>query len=250
MDRRQFLKFGLISPVLSLPGCSEQLENNTPELNFLQPKRIDCGKMGKIDLGSNYRPSSPMRNDVRHHKDGVFTHLNLKVVNINQKCKPIAYADVEIWLADTRGRYSDVDEITGEPSNGANYCRGYQTTTHKGEVQFMIEIPAWSLENKTAKLLSRVSHVNFKVSLNNKTLLTTECFFPNEVIERIYGFEPYKLIPHKSIVINNSSKKVIERPLGNESDPFWQTDLANRNVIDMQPTTQGYRADLIIGVSL
>ena len=252
LRRRTLLKFGLLAPAIHLAGCSEQEQSNTSNenANFLAPKKIQCARMDSIDVGTNYRNDAPMRSDIRHHKDGVFTHINFQVVDVNKKCRPLAYANIEVWHADTRGRYSDIDELTGMSNNGSRYCRGYQSTTRFGKAQFITDIPAWSLEHLNGQLASRVSHLNIRVSLENKTVLTTECFFPDDVIERVYGFEPYRQLTRKSVVNKAGNKTVFERPASMQKDPNWQSSLQSQNVFSMQPITQGYRADLVIGVSL
>ncbi len=248
MKRRQFIKLGMLSSVASVFSCMEDNASDD-EKNFLTRKKAYCSPMPSGDLGSNYRSNIPMRNDIRDLHDGTFLHLNLKVVDLNKKCYPVAYATVEVWQADPSGYYSDVDEVTGLVTDGANQFRGIQNTTPFGKVQFITEIPGWSLETINGALVPRIPHINLNIHLEKKTLLTTECYFPDEVIERINTYKPYSQLQKKTIVVNGEEKSYT-RPKSIQDDVIWQQTSADNTILNIKMTKHGYQADLVIGVNV
>lgn len=250
MKRRQFIKLGLLSAIPGLYSCAEEDQNaDEDDKNFLAPRKTYCSPIPSGGLGNNYRPNAPMRNDIRHLRDGTFLHLNFKVVDLNKKCFPVAYAAVEVWQADPSGNYSDVHETTGLATNGANHFRGMQNTTPFGKVQFITEIPGWSLETISGVLTPRIPHINVKIHLENKTLLTTECYFPDDIIERIRSYDPYDQFKEKSILIDGQ-KKIYKSPKSMKDDSVWQQTSPDNTTLKIEMTKQGYKADLVIGVTV
>lgn len=250
LRRRALLKYGLSIPAFGFAGCAE--ENNeqvSAGKNFLAPEQTVCSVIPYIYTYPHYRENSLQRNDIRENKTGAFLHLNFKVVDLNRKCLPVAYADVDIWHADVNGDYSDYDHGTGLATDGDRSFRGHQVTTPFGKVEFMTDIPGWSVDVVDGSLQSRVSHINLKVHLNNKTKLTTEVYFPDELLEHVYDLKPYKGREQKTIT-HQGKNKVFNRPKGLAEDPVWKKNKPENTLLQIGLIPQGYRANLVLAISV
>ncbi len=229
---------GLIS-LLFCAACSN--DNNSLENNFLVEKNSYCQLASTKDDDSNYKNASPLRTDIRDDAEGIFMHYKLRVVNVNDSCKPVAYAVVDLWQADSSGRYSVLS---------SHALRGIQNAGPYGEVQFMSVFPGWHIEKNQGSFEARSNHVNLKIHVKNKTVLNTEFYFPNDMTQLVHeAMQPYKRQQQKKFKKNN---KIVtyDRLLQNEDDPSFNKIQGEALVMELKRTKQGYVGTLLIGVAL
>lgn len=106
--------------------------------------------------------------------EGKVIHLMGRVMNL--KGEPVSGAKVEIWQADSKGRYvhaSDPNPVPGDP-NFQGY--GAQLTDAEGRYRFKTVKPA-AYPGPRASM--RTPHIHFEVSAEIDRVVT-QMFFPNE----------------------------------------------------------------------
>ena len=247
-QRRRLLKATAVSPWL-LSACDQAGQDKDADNNYLAPKKVYCSPANDVNQGVYYRPNTPMRNDIRESQTGALLHLKFKVVDVNKKCFPVAYARVEIWHADREGVYSDADPVTGKTTDGELFCRGTQATTPFGKAQFITVFPGWNIENINGSLKARSSHIMLRVDLEERHLLTTQCYFPDAIVEHINTLKGYEHRQQQNLLVNGN-KKIFKRPVNNAADPLWSEDVQQNMVLETKPTSQGFEAEILIGVSV
>ncbi len=146
---------------------------------------------------------APDREDIREDRDGITLKLDLTVVQAAD-CAPVAGARAEVWHCDAAGRYSAYPENLGrrpfdtlvylgspdakvEPVNGKTYLRGSQHTDAQGHARFTTIFPGW--------YEPRATHIHLKVFVGDQSYLTTQLYFPDNLVNRIYSQDPH-YAPH------------------------------------------------------
>lgn len=123
-----------------------------------------------------------VRRDITEGRPGVPLGLTLQVVDAD--CRPLAGARVDVWHCDAAGDYSGVRQPGGASTVGETFLRGTQTTDADGVARFATIWPGW--------YRGRTPHVHFKVFLADRTVLTSQLFFPDGTSEALYrAAEPY-----------------------------------------------------------
>ena len=92
----------------------------------------------------------------------------------NQNCKALKGLTISLWQANSQGEYN----LT------KNSLRGSQITDKLGVVTFESIFPGW--------YPGRAAHLHVKILSENTTLLSTQLFFPKELIKKIYRTKPYR----------------------------------------------------------
>ena len=124
-----------------------------------------------------------VRRDIAEGRPGVPLALTLQVVDAD--CRPLAGARVDVWHCDAGGDYSGVRQPGGVSTVGETFLRGTQPTDGDGVARFATIWPGW--------YRGRTPHVHFKVFLDDRTVLTSQLFFPDGASEALYGAaEPYR----------------------------------------------------------
>ena len=133
-----------------------------------------------------------LRSDVRENQPGVPLELELHVVNANASCRPIKGALVSIWHCNAQGEYSGylfndpnkfptldtVNELGHvEERDAERWLRGAQTTDADGKVTFQTIVPGW--------YTPRAAHIHVRAYLSDKTMLTTQLYFPQALLNTI-----------------------------------------------------------------
>jgi protocatechuate 3,4-dioxygenase beta subunit len=167
VKRNQFLSlisFGFIGslffsarekqPVSILTDCHDPVTPPVPEGPFYKDEKLN-------------------RFDITETKKGTPIVYVFKVED--EHCKPIQGAIVDIWQCDTDGIYSD---FKVENTVNETWLRGYQLTDKNGMCRFKSIFPGW--------YEGRITHLHAKVHVENKTVLTTNFFFPKEMENEIY----------------------------------------------------------------
>jgi protocatechuate 3,4-dioxygenase beta subunit len=110
-----------------------------------------CPLNPEQEEGPFYVDEGLLRSDVLDGQPGVPLLLSIKVVKA-AKCEPVAKAAVEIWSANSLGKYSDKAQ---EGTVGQKYLRGVQLTDASGFVKFRSIYPGW--------YAGRTCHIHLKV---------------------------------------------------------------------------------------
>ncbi len=125
------------------------------------------------------------RKDITEGLDGV--KLEVKIQVVDSACNPIADARVDIWHCDAEGNYSGyaTQGSSGvKDTSNETFLRGTQTTDVSGIVTFDTIYPGW--------YASRTTHIHYKVFLDEKTVLTSQIFFPDALSQYLFeNIRPY-----------------------------------------------------------
>ena len=156
--RRKLLQFGAALPILS---SSLQAKAAEP---LIEPT-IECTasiqKTRTQSAGPFFTPDTPHRNDFRD-EDKYGTPFQLFGFVKSRDCQPVPNALIELWHADSQGRYD----------NRGYKMRGHQFTDDKGRFIFLTTVPG--------RYPGRTLHYHVKVQASGQQLLTTQLYFPDE----------------------------------------------------------------------
>ncbi|WP_417206407.1 intradiol ring-cleavage dioxygenase [Antarctobacter sp.] len=142
-----------------------------------------CMVLPEVTEGPYYFDPDMVRRDITEDRDGIPMRLHLQVVNAD--CQPVAGARVDIWHCDARGIYSGYRNTgTDIDARGETFLRGTQTTGADGVTRFDTIYPGW--------YRGRTTHVHYKVFLDERTVLTSQIFFPDALSEYLFqSVAPY-----------------------------------------------------------
>ncbi|MBZ4422853.1 protocatechuate 3,4-dioxygenase [Myxococcus sp. RHST-1-4] len=125
------------------------------------------------------------RKDISEGHDGLPVRLALLVVD--ETCKPIQGASVDIWHTAPHGLYSGEDAsdfcTSGDAeARAARWFRGVQTTDANGRVEFDTCFPGW--------YSSRTIHIHFTIRVNGNEYVTSQLFFDDALDDEIINTQP------------------------------------------------------------
>jgi protocatechuate 3,4-dioxygenase beta subunit len=177
--------------------------------------------------GPYYVDPGLVRRDITEGLPGVPLELVLQVVD--EDCRPIAGARVDVWHCDAAGNYSgyarqgsdrDLDTL------GETFLRGTQMADASGVARFQSIWPGW--------YRGRTPHVHYKVFLDATTVLTSQLFFPDGASELVFRADPYR-------------RRAARQDTGNATDGIARRAGAAAFARVAQ-AGQGWRAELVVGV--
>lgn len=180
--------------------------------------------------GPYYFDPKLVRCDIRENKTGVPILLRLQIVD--QACRPIPGARVDVWHCDAAGLYSN---YAGQGDNraqpidtlGESFLRGSQLADDSGVATFKSIYPGW--------YPGRAPHIHFKAFLNDANILTGQLFFPDALSEFIYrDIRPY-------------SERKAKRDTMNKDD-FIAIGAGPGSFASVTEEDQRYLVALVIGV--
>lgn len=149
-----------------------------------------CKLLPQAVEGPYYFDPALVRSDITEGRPGLSLQLALRVIEAGP-CAPIGNARVDVWHADAGGIYSGYErqgDNRDTSTKGQQYLRGTQMTDGDGNVVFHTIYPGW--------YPGRTPHIHLKVFLDEKTLLTGQIYFPDELSARVYRVhEPYEERP-------------------------------------------------------
>ena len=189
-----------------------------------------CVLTPRQTAGPFYFDPKQIRRDITEGQPGTPLHVALQVVAAGT-CRPIQDALVDIWHADVAGVYSGYarqGEQGDVDATGETFLRGSQITAANGMVQFESIYPGW--------YPGRAVHIHFKVRFANRTAVTSQLYFPDEVTDRAYAAAPYN-----------------QRPQGwttNATDGVLRGTPADQSLLAaVAAAGAGYQASLTIGIA-
>lgn len=172
----------------SVPALSE-----TPTSKDIAAARQlegSCRLLPEAVEGPFYFDPDMERSDIRDGRPGLALSLILKIID-GATCSPIEKARVDVWHADARGVYSGYGGQGDDrqlSAKGESYLRGTQFSAADGLVRFTTIYPGW--------YPGRTPHIHVKVFLDEKTVLTGQIYFPDEMSGRVYQRKaPYSKRP-------------------------------------------------------
>ncbi len=177
-SRRQLLKLGMGLGGLTLFGGSI----------FAQQKELFTTPM--VDMGPFYPALKPLDNDADLTASkgktgfavGTIVHVTGRL--LDQKGNPIAGGKIEIWQANTHGRYSHQgDTNTAAPLDPNFQGYGVIKTDSQGRYRFKTIKPGAYPINATEK---RTPHIHFDVE-GKADRIVSQMFFPNEPLNEKDG---------------------------------------------------------------
>jgi protocatechuate 3,4-dioxygenase beta subunit len=153
--------------------------------------------------GPTWFDADAVRSDVRDDRPGTPLAVAFRVVS-GAACAPVAGAVVDLWQCDALGVYSgfagaapgqggsaggrdQYGDAESRATTQERFLRGTQVTGPDGVVQFATVYPGW--------YPTRTAHLHLKVHLDERTLLTTQLFFDDDVTDGVYGAAPYDQHP-------------------------------------------------------
>lgn len=158
------------------------------------PDQTQCVLAPDSGEGPYYFDSGLERNDVREGRPGAELRLRLRINDSN--CEPLPGLRVEIFQADARGVYSAFANDPDLPPNfggglvdpDETYCRGFQVTDRRGQVEFVTLYPGW--------YTTRAPHIHVIVALDDVTLFGAMVLLDHDLTVALYqSREPYLARP-------------------------------------------------------
>lgn len=189
-NRRQALRAFLAGTAGS--GLASKAGAQTPPTTVTPSMQLPgtCVLFPQAIEGPYYFDPGLVRDDITEGRPGLPLELHLKIVDANT-CDPLANVRVDVWHADADGIYSG---YAGQGDNrdastkGAKYLRGTQFSNDTGALTFRSIYPGW--------YPGRTPHVHVKAFLDDKTVLTGQIYFPDDVSMRVYHErKPYSVRP-------------------------------------------------------
>lgn len=126
-----------------------------------------------------------VRKDISEGEPGLPMRLALRVVD--EACKPIEGAEVDIWHTMPDGHYSaeDADPFcTGDDAHAESgrFFRGVQVTDANGRVDFDSCFPGW--------YSGRSIHIHFTIRVGQDEYVTSQLYFDDSLGDEIVGTQP------------------------------------------------------------
>lgn len=144
-----------------------------------------CLVAPEVTEGPYYFDPALDRKDITEELDGV--KLEMKIQVVDSACNPIENARVDIWHCDAEGNYSGyaTQGSSGvKDTSNETFLRGTQLSDASGIVTFDTIYPGW--------YASRTTHIHYKVFLDEKTVLTSQIFFPDALSQYLFdNIRPY-----------------------------------------------------------
>ncbi|MEU7725521.1 intradiol ring-cleavage dioxygenase [Streptomyces sp. NPDC040724] len=176
-----------------------------------------CVLSTEAGAGPYYVDLDRVRSDITEGLAGVPFRLDLTVVRVSAGCRPLAAATVDVWHADASGAYS-----TGK----ATFLRGTQVTDDAGRCVFRTIVPGW--------YAGLAPHIHFKVHPDARTETTSQFFFPEDLLVKVYARQPY------------ARRRAPEHP--NQRDSRYRAAGATMTLA-ASPDGDGYRAAYTVGIA-
>ena len=169
--------------------------------------------------GPYYIDKNIIRSDIRENQPGVPLELELQIVNANASCRPVKGAVVSIWHCNAEGEYSgylfndpnkvpDMDTVNElghvQEKDTERFLRGAQVTDADGKVRFQTIVPGW--------YTPRAAHIHLRAFMNDQTMITTQLYFPQSLLNIIQSTQdPYKA---RGVSIYTNEQDLVRRQSG------------------------------------
>ncbi len=180
-SRRDVIKLASLGVAMGGLGCGDDGGGEVfPDSGVEPDASSECPRTGPQTAGPYYPGEPPARMNITGDRIGVLLALDLTVLATGS-CQPLAGAEVDVWTADSNGKYSGyaVFETQSE-----DWLRGQQLTGADGTIQVSGIVPG--------AYPGRAVHVHVKVRAEGRAELTTQLYFPDEVIAIVLAEAAYQ----------------------------------------------------------
>lgn len=228
LTRRRTLAAIAASSAVAVPFAAQAQPAATARL---LPGANVCVLTPETIEGPYYFDPKLNRADITEGRPGVPLELALQVVEARD-CTPLKGARADIWHADAVGVYSGYPGQTDArnvSTKGQHFLRGTQFTDAAGLATFTTIYPGW--------YQGRTTHIHGKIFLDDKTVLTTQFYFPDALSEFIY----------KNVSPYNTRRN--ERDTVNATDMVLKMGEGGRAAFSIREEADRYVASLIVGVN-
>jgi protocatechuate 3,4-dioxygenase beta subunit len=162
-SRREFLK---VAAGLSALAAGSRAVDAAAQTQPLRPTPSCPGAAAptaRQTEGPYFKPDSPLRASLL--EPGIVgTQIVVTGTVLSTTCQPIARALIDVWHADDRGGYD----------NTGFRLRGHQFTDDQGRYRLETIVPG--------VYVGRTRHFHVKVQPPNRSVLTTQLYFPGEAV--------------------------------------------------------------------
>lgn len=162
-SRREFLK---VAAGLSALAAGSRAVDAAAQAQPLRPTPSCPGSAAptaRQTEGPYFKPDSPLRASLL--EPGIVgTQIVVTGTVLSTTCQPIARALIDVWHADDRGGYD----------NTGFRLRGHQFTDDQGRYRLETIVPG--------VYVGRTRHFHVKVQPPNRSVLTTQLYFPGEAV--------------------------------------------------------------------
>lgn len=236
MERRSLLKaLGALGVGSMLPAGAIMAEAKNMRKDMVR-SGVDCvlipqeteGPYG-LDLSGN---AGIFRQDITEGRPGISLDLVMTIVNVNDNCRPIPNARVDIWHCDKDGVYSGYNQ-PGANTVGQTFMRGIQMTDSNGQVKFHTIYPGW--------YTGRITHIHFQVFMSSVLKATSQMAFPDSLNTDVYNTPLYAAHGQNDSVASNAADMVFGSPVG-----ALQYELL---AISPNASTGGYDGTFTVGIN-
>jgi protocatechuate 3,4-dioxygenase beta subunit len=134
--------------------------------------------------------TSPLRADVSNGWNGLPMRIALRVVD--EACKPVQGALVEIWHTNYKGVYSGrINQMCNkdEVDRADDYFRGYLESDADGRVDFDSVFPGW-YAGRAVHIHLRVLKGTYQAADNAEAWVVTQLLWDDALVKSIFGGEP------------------------------------------------------------
>ena len=160
---------------------------NTSFVNLIKATNTNCKNTPTQSTGPFYKvPSKIFNNDMTNN--GKASGKKIKVYGkvLDNKCKPITNAVLDIWQANSFGKYNHQADLSESRKDNDFYGYIRLESNKEGEYSFNTILPG---SYKVSKDLIRTPHIHFKVTNNQKQLTTQMYFKGNEMNNKDFLFK-------------------------------------------------------------
>lgn len=164
------LPAGVLTAAGWAPAAAEELGLVAAEVCLLTPETT---------AGPYYVDPRLVRQDITEGRPGVPLDVVLQLVDAS--CRPLPEVRVDVWHCDASGNYSGFARQGSDrtlSTEGETFLRGTQVTDGTGVVRFRTIWPGW--------YRGRTPHIHYRVMLDERTMLTSQLFFPDGSSERVF----------------------------------------------------------------
>lgn len=173
------------------------MEEELARLLAAQP--VSCRLWPEQTAGPYHRPVHPERRDITEGRPGLALRVALRLVTARTG-EPLAGVPVELWQADSQGRYSGFAPVLARPgqqltsasvprevvARSETFLRGRQRTGEQGRCAFDTIYPGW--------YPSRTVHIHLAVGLGAHRAVS-QLYFPDECTDAVFAHPPYAARP-------------------------------------------------------
>jgi protocatechuate 3,4-dioxygenase beta subunit len=162
-SRREFLKVAAGLSALAAGSRAVVAAAQTPPLRPTPSCPGSAAPTARQTEGPYFKPDSPLRASLL--EPGIVgTQIVVTGTVLSTTCQPIARALIDVWHADDRGGYD----------NTGFRVRGHQFTDDQGRYRLETIVPG--------VYVGRTRHFHVKVQPPNRSVLTTQLYFPGEAV--------------------------------------------------------------------